>query len=70
MTLKELCIKHNITQSQLSRRFNVPLRSVQAWHNEERRTPTYFVAMADEILTNAPMLERIKAMINENIDKE
>lgn len=69
MTLKELCAKHHITQSQLSRRFNVPLRSIQAWHNGERRTPVYFVQMADEILSNAPMVERIKAMIAEDAEK-
>ena len=51
MTVKELCKKHGISQTNLSRRFNIPLRTVQGWHIGERQAAPYVVAMMDELLS-------------------
>jgi DNA-binding transcriptional regulator YiaG len=69
MTVKELCAKHGMTQTKLSRRFNIPLRTVQGWHIGERQAPPYVVAMMDEILTNQPIVDNIKKMVDEEISK-
>lgn len=38
-TIKELCEKYNLKQIELSRRFEIPIRTVQDWHREVR-TPS------------------------------
>ena len=69
MTLKELCAKHNTTQTKLSRRFGIGLRTVQGWYLGEHNPPAYLVAMMDEILTNEPLLDKIKNLIAEEAAK-
>lgn len=49
-TIKEICKKFNISQTQLSRRFGIPLRTVQGWYAGDRTPPTYVVNMIAEIL--------------------
>ena len=49
-TIKELCVKHHISQTGLSKRFDIPLRTVQDWHGERRTPPAYVVRMMDELL--------------------
>lgn len=49
-TIKELCVKYHIGQTDLSRRFNIPLRTVQDWHSERRTPPAYIVQMMNELL--------------------
>lgn len=51
MTVKELCEKHRITQTELSKRFNIPHRSVQNWYLGVRTPPDYLVPMMDELLS-------------------
>jgi len=50
VTIKEVCDKYNLRQTDLSRRFDIPLRTVQQWHSGERKPPDYVVAMIVEIL--------------------
>ena len=51
-TIKELCQEFHIGQSELSRRFRIPLRTVQNWHSGERKPPEYVVAMIRDLLEN------------------
>lgn len=51
MTIKEICEKHGIGQSELARRLNIPLRTVQNWAGGQRKPPEYLPAMIDKILT-------------------
>ena len=50
MTIRELCEKYNISQTQLSRRFGMPLRTVQHWYLGERKPPEYLPRMIEELL--------------------
>lgn len=45
MTIKEICEKYSTNQSELSRRFGVPLRTVQDWHSGRRTPPPYVVTL-------------------------
>lgn len=49
-TIKELCEQYNIGQTALARRFGIPLRTVQNWHEGKRVPPDYVVRMMDELL--------------------
>lgn len=50
MTIKDLCDKYTQTQTGLSKRFGIPLRTVQGWYLGERNPPAYVVGMMDELL--------------------
>ena len=48
--IRELCQEFHIGQSELARRFGIPLRTVQHWHSGERKPPDYVVRMIRTIL--------------------
>lgn len=50
MTIKEICEKYGLSQTALSKRFGIPLRTIQDWHAGRRTPPDYVVRMMDEIL--------------------
>lgn len=50
--IKELCIEFGLNQSELSRRFDIPLRTIQDWHAGRRVPPAYVVNMMRELLRN------------------
>lgn len=50
MTIKEICETYGYTQTQLSRRFDIPLRTVQNWYSGIRQPPEYVLRMMIEIL--------------------
>lgn len=50
MTIKEICEKYQIGQSDLARRFGIPLRTVQGWYLGERKPPEYVARMIEELL--------------------
>lgn len=49
-TIRELCEAYGISQTELSRRYGIPLRTVQDWHAGRRTPPSYVVNMLHEIL--------------------
>lgn len=51
MTIKDICENFNITQTELSKRFNIPLRTVQGWYLDERKPPEYVAKMIAEALS-------------------
>lgn len=50
MTVKEICEKYGMKQVELSRRFGIPLRTVEDWHAGRRNPPEYVVGMIVELL--------------------
>ena len=51
-TLKDSCQEDGITQTELSRRFDIPLRTVQNWHGGQRTPPPYVLTLLEEALKN------------------
>lgn len=51
MTVRELLAKHSLTQTDLAKRFGIPLRTVQNWACGVNTPPPYLVPMMDELLT-------------------
>lgn len=49
-SIREICEKYNLSQTELSKRFGIPLRTVQNWHSGVRNPPPYVVAMIEKIL--------------------
>ncbi len=49
-TIKELCTEYGLGQTEMARRFNIPVRTIQNWHAGVRNPPDYVVSMMDELL--------------------
>lgn len=49
-TIKELCTEYGLGQTELARRFDIPVRTIQNWHAGVRNPPDYVVSMMDELL--------------------
>ena len=49
-TIKELCSEYGLSQIELSRRFDIPYRTVQDWYSGTRKPPEYVVKMIEELL--------------------
>ena len=49
-TIKDICTEYNITQTELSKRFGIPLRTVQDWYAGRRTPPDYVVNMIVAII--------------------
>ncbi len=52
-TIKDICTEYKITQTELSKRFGIPLRTVQDWHSGRRNPPDYVVRMMAELLQHS-----------------
>lgn len=50
MTIKEICEKYGMGQTQLARRFGIPVRTVQDWYTGLRKPPVYVPGMIVELL--------------------
>lgn len=49
-TIKSLCEAYGINQTDLARRFDIPLRTVQDWYAGRRKPPAYVVNMLTDLL--------------------
>ena len=50
-TIKEICEAYGLSQTQLSQRFDIPLRTIQDWYADRRTTPSYVISMMRELLS-------------------
>lgn len=57
-TVKWLCEFYGISQTELSRKYGIPLRTVQDWYAERRTPPAYVVNMMQELLRRERAEER------------
>lgn len=48
--IRALCEQYGLTQVRLSKRFGIPLRTVEKWCTGDRKPPDYVVAMIQRIL--------------------
>jgi putative transcriptional regulator len=48
--IAEICEAYGIGQTELSKRFEIPLRTVQDWHAGRRNPPSYVVNMVVKLL--------------------
>lgn len=51
MSVQDLCSRAGIGQSELSRKFCIPLRTVQNWFGGQNRCPQYVVLMMSRLLS-------------------
>ena len=73
-TIKDICEAYGISQTELSKKYGIPLRTVQDWHGERRKPPAYVVNMIVELLAteeklNAARWEAIQKMPHVSEDK-
>lgn len=64
-TIKEICEAYGITQTELSRKYGIPLRTVQDWHGGRRTPPDYVVNMIEILLAQEyphPRADELKAL--------
>lgn len=50
--VRELCAEYGIGATALSRRFGIPIRTVENWMGGKREPPDYVVSMMKKILEN------------------
>jgi DNA-binding transcriptional regulator YiaG len=50
MTIKDICERYGLSQTNMAKRFDIPLRTVQDWHAGRRTPPDYVVSMMVELL--------------------
>lgn len=49
--IADLCKRYGLSQTELARRFEIPLRTVQDWHAGRRTPPDYVVNMLHRLLS-------------------
>ena len=49
-TIKEIIESNGTTQTELARRFGIPLRTVQNWYGGIRQAPDYVLKMIEKII--------------------
>lgn len=62
LDFSELLLRYNVTQTQISEKFGIPLRTVQHWKAGTRKCPDYIIDMIDQIYK---LESRICALENE-----
>lgn len=67
-TIKDLCTEYGLGQTELARRFGIPLRTIQNWHAGVRTPPDYVVRMMDELLQIEEMRKPKKLTGEADID--
>lgn len=50
-TIKELCETFGISQTELSKKYGIPIRTVQDWYAGRRTPPSYVVNMLIDLLS-------------------
>ena len=47
MTIKEMREYLNVSRAEFSRRYNIPIRTLQDWENEKRTPPEYVISLLE-----------------------
>ena len=68
-TVKDICKEYGYNQTELAKRFGIPLRTVQNWHGGQRAPAPYVVPMMEEILrreqaADSPTAEWREVVVN------
>lgn len=69
-TIKEICEAYGITQTELARKYGVPLRTVQDWHGGRRTPPDYVVNMIERLLAQEYPYARATTLRDLEVYKE
>lgn len=64
-TVKDICQEYGYSQTELGKRFGIPLRTVQNWHGGQREPAPYVVHMMEEILRAEQAAETKVIMVAE-----
>ncbi|MDD6920587.1 MAG: helix-turn-helix domain-containing protein [Eubacteriales bacterium] len=59
MTVKEILKKSQLNQSEFSKLFGIPLRTVQDWHAGKRNPPEYVINLLDIVISNGYIKTKI-----------
>jgi putative transcriptional regulator len=54
MTIKELRAQSGLSQSKFAAKFSIPVRTIQAWEQEQSSPPPYLLSMIKSILDSEP----------------
>jgi putative transcriptional regulator len=49
--IAQICERYGLKQTELAKKFGIPLRTVQDWHGGRRPAPEYVVNMIDRLLS-------------------
>ena len=49
-TIKDICKAYGLSQAELSRKYGIPIRTVEDWHAGRRTPPAYVVNMLSDLL--------------------
>lgn len=58
MTIKDILARYRITQTELSSRYGIPLRSIQHWVKGDRECPEYVISLIDKALQFDNQIEK------------
>ena len=58
MTIKEICETYDLSQTAMTKRFGIPLRTVQDWHGGRRTPPDYVVELIAYRVQHDPMFRK------------
>lgn len=47
MTIKEMRKHLNVSRAEFSRRYNIPIRTLEDWENEKRTPPEYVISLLE-----------------------
>lgn len=58
--IKKICDTYYITQTELAKRLNIPLRTVQDWYGGRRNPPEYVVELIAYRVQHDPIFRKEK----------
>ena len=50
MTINDILTKYGLTMTEISRRYNIPYRTLQNWKEGKREAPDYVLTLLDKAL--------------------
>ena len=50
MTIKEMREYLNVSRAEFSRRYNIPVRTLEDWESEKRNPPEYVISLLERVV--------------------